>query len=42
MYSIEELKDIIDKQFIKLDNYLDNASFEKKYFKDLINQLRER
>ena len=42
IYSSEELKSIIDKQFIELDEYLTSASFDTTYLKSLLLKLKER
>ena len=42
IYTVDELKDIIDQQFIQLDNLLNEASFDITYIKELIINLKER
>ena len=42
IYTIDELKNIINEQFNKLDKYLLNASFDTKYLKELIDKLKIR
>ena len=42
IYSIDELKDIIDNQFRQLDELLNEASFDTTYIKELIISLKER
>jgi len=42
IYSIEELKNLIEKEFNDLDEFLKNASFDTKYLKDLLISLKNR
>ena len=42
IYSIDELKSIIDNQFIQLDELLNEASFDTTSIKELIISLKER
>ena len=42
IYSIDELKQIIDNQFEQLDNLLNEASFDTSYIKELIISLKGR
>ena len=42
IYTVDELKDIIDQQFLQLDNLLNEASFDITYIKELIINLKER
>lgn len=42
IYSVDELKQIIDDEFTQLDNYLINANFDTKYLKEILNKLRNR
>lgn len=42
LYSLEELKNIIDEEFKYLDEYLNNSSFNPVYLKELLIELKER
>ena len=42
IYSLDELKKIIDDQFNELDTYLTNATFDTTYLKQLLLKLKER
>jgi len=42
VYNIDELQKTIDQEFICLDNYLENASFDTQYLKNLLKILKER
>lgn len=42
VYSLDELKTVIDKQFVNLDEYLAKADFDSKYIKELLQKLKER
>ena len=42
LYSLEELKNIIDEEFKYLDEYLNNSSFNPVYLKELLIKLKER
>lgn len=42
IYSIEELKQIIDDEFGQLNNYLLNAPFDTQYLKELLIKLKNR
>ena len=42
LYSLEELKNIIDDEFKDLDEYLNNSSFNPVYLKELLIKLKER
>ena len=40
--NVNDLKEYIDKMFIDLDEYLNDAQFDTSYLKDLLNKMRER
>lgn len=42
LYSLEELKNIIDEEFKYLDEYLNNSSFNPVFLKELLIKLKER
>lgn len=42
LYSLDELKEKIDKQFVDLDKYLENCCFDPKFLKELLIKLKER
>ena len=42
VYSLEELKDLIDDEFERLNIYLKDADFDTTYLMDLLNILKER
>ena len=42
IYSIEELQKIIDDEFAYLDKYLEDASFDTSYLKELLYKLKMR
>ncbi len=42
LYSIDELKQIIDDEFDQLDNYLLNAPFNTQYLKEILNKMKNR
>lgn len=42
IYSLDELKELIDRQFNELDKMLESASFDTRYLKELIIKLKER
>jgi len=42
IYSINELKELIENEFIELDKYLEKASFDTKYLKELLVSLKNR
>ena len=42
IYSVEELKKIIDDEFDELDKYLEDADFDTSYLKELLLKLKER
>lgn len=42
IYSIEELKNLIDNEFEELDAYLENADFDTTYLKELLYKLKTR
>ena len=42
LYSIDELKKIIDIQFVELNNLLLQASFETKFIQELIEKMKNR
>ena len=42
LYSVDELKNIINNQFNDLYKYLENATFDTKYLMDLLEKLRNR
>ena len=42
LYSLDELKALIDSQFDQLDEYLEQASFDTTYLKQLLIKLKER
>lgn len=42
VYSIEELKSLIDKEFKELDDILNEMDFDSSYIKEIINKIRNR
>ena len=42
VYSLQELKDLIDEEFVQLDRYLEKATFDTSYLKDILKKLKER
>ena len=42
LYSVDELKELIDSQFDELDNYLSIASFNPDKLKELLFKLKNR
>ena len=42
LYSVDELKKVIDDEFEQLDNYLLDADFDTTYLKELLLKLKER
>ena len=42
LYSIDELKEIIDNQFKELDDYLKDSDFDSTYLKELLLKLKNR
>ena len=42
LYSVDELKKVIDDEFEQLDNYLLDADFDTSYLKELLLKLKER
>ena len=42
LYSIEQLKEIIDNQFKELDDYLKDSDFDPTYLKELLLKLKNR
>ena len=42
IYSIDELKALIDEEFEELDKYLDQASFDTSRLKELLYKLKTR
>ena len=42
LYSIDELKEIIDNQFKELDDYLKDSDFDPTYLKELLLKLKNR
>ena len=42
LYSVEELKKLIDDEFDQLDKYLEDADFDTIYLKELLLKLKER
>ena len=42
IYTVEELKKIIDDEFDELDKYLEDADFDTSYLKELLLKLKER
>ncbi|MBR4470303.1 MAG: polyprenyl synthetase family protein [Erysipelotrichaceae bacterium] len=42
IYSLEELKQLIDNEFKQLDEHLAQASFDTSYLKELLKALKER
>jgi len=42
IYSVEELKKIIDDEFDEIDKYLEDADFDTSYLKELLLKLKER
>ncbi len=42
VYSLQELKDLIDEEFAQLDRYLEEATFDTSYLKDILKKLKER
>ncbi|MBO7677033.1 MAG: polyprenyl synthetase family protein, partial [Erysipelotrichaceae bacterium] len=42
IYSIEELKELIDEEFRQLDAYLEDASFDTTKLKELLYKLKTR